>query len=129
MPAGFTGRAEELRALAGFVRGTGERRAPAVAVVHGQPGMGKTRLLAEACASLPAADRVRVAGYDSESAIPLAAVRDLLRLLSAGPEGALVDRLLFAAPTAPVEVFQLFEAAFRSVRARPPLTVVVDDLQ
>jgi DNA-binding CsgD family transcriptional regulator len=129
VPAGFVGRAEEVRALAGLVARAGEASAPAVALVLGQPGSGKTRLLAEVHALLPEATCVRVGGYEPESSVPLAAVRDLLRLLADGPDGVLVRRLLFTPGAAPVEQFQLFEAAFRAVQARAPLTVVVDDLQ
>ena len=63
MPAGFVGRAGELRALADLLRRAGRAPAPAVALVIGQPGQGKTRLLAEFCAGVPAAQRVRVAGH------------------------------------------------------------------
>lgn len=129
MPAGFVGRAEEVRVLTGLVSRAGEASAPAVAVVLGPPGSGKSRLLAEVCGRLPGTTCVRVSGYEPESAIALSAVRDLLRRLASGPEGALVQRLLFSSPAAPVEQFQLFEAAFRAVEASAPLTVVLDDLQ
>jgi DNA-binding CsgD family transcriptional regulator len=100
-----------------------------VALVHGRPGDGKTRLLVELCALLPETAYVRTSGYEPESSVALSAVRDLVRLLASGPEGSLVQRLLFASPAAPIEQFQLFEAAFRAVEARAPLAVVLDDLQ
>ena len=129
MPAGFVGRTAEVRALAGFVRRAGEAPAPAVALVYGQPGEGKTRLLSELCDSMPTLARVRVNGHELESAVPMAAVRDFVRRLSAGPEGSLVERLLSTSSAAPIELFQLFEASFRAVRAHGRLAVVVDDLQ
>jgi DNA-binding CsgD family transcriptional regulator/tetratricopeptide (TPR) repeat protein len=110
-------------------RTAGRVRAPAVALVTGQPGDGKTRLLTEFWQRLDAPDRVRLDGYEPEAGIPLAAAREMLRFLSTGPEGALVERLLFGARTAGGDTLQLFEATVRAMTARPSLHVVVDDLQ
>jgi DNA-binding CsgD family transcriptional regulator len=125
MPAELVGREAELTALVGLCRTAARAGLPTVALVTGQPGEGKTRLLAEACARVDAPHRVRVGGYEPESRIPLAAARELLRLLSTGTEGALVERLLFGGG----DTLQLFEAAVRAMTARPSLHVVVDDLQ
>ena len=129
MPAQLVGRAAELAALVDVCRVADRVRAPAVALVVGEPGDGKTRLVAEACARIKAPHRVRVGGYEPESGIPLGAARELLRLLSVGTEGALVERLLFGSRTGGGDTLQLFEAAARAMTARPSLHVVVDDLQ
>ncbi|MCV2490790.1 AAA family ATPase [Geodermatophilus sp. YIM 151500] len=129
MPAELVGRAAELAALVACCRQAESAFAPAVAIVTGPPGAGKSRLLAEMGARVAAPRRVRVGGYEPDSAIPLAAARELLRSLSARTEGALVERLLFGSRTAAGDTLQLFEAAARAMTARPLLHVVVDDLQ
>lgn len=109
MPACFVGRAEDVAALTAL-GGTAERSsAPAVGLVTGPPGQGKTRLLAEVCARLPG-HVVRITGHQVECDIPLAAVGNLLRPLASAPGGALLDRLLFEGGSPADGQLQLFEA-------------------
>jgi len=121
----MVGRAADLEGLAGLFRGDDEA---AFAVVLGEPGIGKSRLIAEAARGTGL--RVfRVVGYESERHVPLAAASDLLRDLTALPEhGPLLDELAFgsSSATAPVRVF---EATYRALASVAPAVVLVDDLQ
>ena len=119
---GRTAELEQIAALLGSDEGT------AAAVVLGDPGVGKSRLLAEVArdTDLPT---FRVVGYESERLVPLAAASELLReLISAGEHGALLDELAFgsSAGTAPV---RLFEAAHRALESVGRALLLVDDLQ
>ena len=97
-PVPFVGRANELGL---FARLGGRDSGPAAAVVVGEPGVGKSRLLAEAVSrvDLP---RVALAGYEPASEIPLGAAGELLRELALVPgPGARFDDLLYGyAPAA-----------------------------
>jgi DNA-binding CsgD family transcriptional regulator len=131
MAAAFVGRAAELDSLARAARARlgGE---VTVAVVTGEPGSGKTRLLEELCRCLDGEEVVRAAGFEAEEIVPLAAASPLLRLLAgSGHAGARLEELLFAggADTGSLDPLRVFEASFRAVSARAPLLVVLDDLQ
>ena len=79
----FLGRTSEMAAVqAGCRRVVDEQRAIAV-VVEGDPGCGKTRLLAEALPQTPIPFRVVVAGHEPERSLPLAVGLDLVRSLFA----------------------------------------------
>lgn len=125
----FVGRVGELAELRDVARGS--TTGPAAAVVVGEAGSGKSRLLAEAReqSSLPQA--FAVAGYEAERLLPLAAASGLLRSLAATrPHGAQLDRLLYGERTASeFEPLRLFEAAHRAFRAVGPALLVVDDIQ
>lgn len=125
----FVGRAGELAAL----RDVARRGAagPAAAVVVGEPGSGKSRLLAEARAETALPETYTVSGYEAERHVPLAAASGLLRALAeTRPHGAQLDGLLHAgrAPSE-LEALRLFEAAHRAFRAASPALLVVDDIQ
>ena len=130
--AAFVGRADELALLAAVVlRGT--RGAPAAALVTGDPGSGKIRLLAEAVSRAGVERSFRVVGYEAERQVPLAAVSGLLRALTEVPEhGERLDALAFAPaqgqPSA-LDPVRVFEAAHRSLRTIEPSLLVLDDLQ
>src|SRR3982750_1249016 len=86
-------------------------RVASAAVILGDPGVGKSRLL------------------EAERVVPLAASADLLRALASVPGfGDALDEMLFRGPsgTEPVRVFEL---AHRALAASAPALIVVDDLQ
>ena len=95
----FVGRAGELEALAEVAA----RRAPGpvAAVVVGEPGSGKSRLLAEARGRSALPHAFAVVGYEPERQVPLAAASGLLRALGDAPEhGTEVEAVLLGASTA-----------------------------
>jgi DNA-binding NarL/FixJ family response regulator len=125
----FVGRTRELERLRELAR-VGARE-PAAAVVVAEPGLGKTRLLAELAPSL-ALQHVELHGYESAREIPLAAAAGLLRMLAAVPEaGPRLEGLLLGETEAALglEQVRLYETAYRCLSKIVPLAVVVDDLQ
>jgi DNA-binding CsgD family transcriptional regulator len=125
----FVGRKAELEALVELAATSGS--GPAAAVVVGEPGSGKSRLLAEARGRSTLARVFGVVGYESERQVPLAAASGLLRALRDVPEhGAYVETVMFdVSGAAPLEPVRLFEGAHRAFRACEPSLLVVDDLQ
>ncbi|CAN5771973.1 hypothetical protein BH24CHL6_BH24CHL6_14120 [soil metagenome] len=138
--AAFVGREHELGVLAKLIGSAG----PRAALISGVPGAGKSRLMAEALALAPRVRSFSVAGYESERQVPLAAAAGLLRsLVSIGPQGEPLDRLLFSfdsgdsgpvsMPTGPgagtLEPLRVFEAARRCLATVQPAVLVIDDLQ
>ena len=103
----------------------------AAAVVVAEPGLGKTRLLAEVSARIEL-PFVQLQGYEPAREIPLGAAGGLLGLLSRVPgPGERLDALLFGeiGTGGGLETVRVFEAAFRCLIAFGPLVVIVDDLQ
>ncbi|MEO8463288.1 MAG: ATP-binding protein, partial [Chloroflexota bacterium] len=136
MPVPFIGRRSELASLASLLRAARAKRTPTAALVIGEPGSGKSRLLKEAAASWGVERTVRVVGFETTNAIPLAAAGDLLRLLSEVPdEGPNLHRLSFEEPgrarfaNERRDALRIFEAAQRALGGYGPLLVVIDDLQ
>ncbi len=127
----FVGRTVELEKLSALAQLAGSGR-PAAAVVTAEPGLGKTRLLAEFARGLQT-PRVELRGYELASEIPLSAAGGLLRALSAVPdEGERLDALLLGevgAAGRALETVRLFEAAYRCTALAGSLTVIVDDIQ
>ncbi|MDD7969041.1 AAA family ATPase [Actinomycetospora lemnae] len=132
----FVGRAAEIDTLGEITTG---HRAERVAVVRGEPGIGKTALLARMCARTRART-VRIAGTEAESHLPFAVLADLVAplrpWLAALPEvqreALEVSVALRAGPTpGPLAVraaaLGLLEVAGDADDG--PLLVVVDDLQ
>jgi DNA-binding CsgD family transcriptional regulator len=125
----FVGRTNELEMLAEVVDEGGI--GPAMAIVVGEPGSGKSRLLAEARARSALQHSFAVVGYEAERQVPLAAAAGLLRELAATPKhGVPLEALLFGPHEAKeLEPVRVFEAAHRAFRAFEPALLVVDDLQ
>ncbi len=143
----LVGRAEPLGALEGLSREARAGRG-GVALVTGETGAGKTRLVTElATRAAAAGDRVvSVRCHDKTAAPPLWPFIQALRELARDPEvGAELARhadlaaLLDATPVVSVggdesaqAEFRLFDAMARFVRgiaARRPLLLVLDDMQ
>jgi DNA-binding CsgD family transcriptional regulator len=128
----FVGRVDELETLAdtGDVALQGHATA---AMIVGDPGSGKSRLLAEAAARSELRNQFRVVGYEPESEVPLASASDLLRALAdATPHGRQLEALVFDtvhADASPLEPLRVFEATHRALQAVGPVLVLVDDLQ
>ena len=127
----FVGRVDELVRLGGIVHAA-ERGEVAAAMVVGDPGSGKSRLLAEAAARAALPTQFRVVGYEPESEVPLASAADLLRALaSVTPHGRGLEALVFGAEkdASPLEPIRVFEAAHRALSVVGPALALVDDLQ
>src|SRR5262245_38427986 len=129
----FVGRDAELKTLLAVARGDAPRCATA-AVVTGEPGRGKSRLVTEVSSRVEIEHVVRTAGYEAEQGVALAAASTLLRsLVAAGDEGARLDALAFEDSRSdgglPLEPLRLFEAAHRAARSFGPTLLIVDDLQ
>ena len=136
MPVPFIGRSSELAGLVSMLRAARLERTPTAVLVIGEPGSGKSRLLAEAAASWGAERTVRLVGFETTNSIPLAAAGNLLRLLSeVANEGVNLHRLSFEEPGSAEfgnerrDALRIFEAAQQALGGYGPLLVVIDDLQ
>jgi DNA-binding CsgD family transcriptional regulator len=125
----FVGRSEELRALLEL-----EAQAqvgPSAVIVVGNPGSGKTRLLAEASGRLGDLTQLRVVGYEPERDVPLTAAADLLRILGEVPEAGDRLRAVVFEPehASALDPVRMFEAAHRTLSRLEPAVLLIDDLQ
>lgn len=128
----FVGRVSELAALHEITDAAVEGGV-AAAVVIGEPGSGKSRLLAEVAARAELSNRFNIVGYEPERQAPLAAAADMLRLLAgATPAGHGLGQLVFDASwgeRSALEPVRVFEAARGALDVVGPALVFVDDLQ
>ncbi len=120
----MVGREEELRALGGFISGLREGE-PAVALVYGRAGMGKSRLVTEA-AHLWGDARVLV-GRCVPDGPPYTSLVAALR--PALPPHAPVVGMLAAGEAATRSVlFNALGATLADLAAQSPLVLVIEDL-
>jgi DNA-binding CsgD family transcriptional regulator len=127
----FVGRREELAEL-DEIAGAAAAGDVAAAVVVGDPGSGKSRLLAEAAGQAPLSNRFRVFGYEPEREVPLAAAADLLLALAATAGARGLEALLLGdarEEAAALQPLRIFESAHRALRMVGPALVLVDDVQ
>ncbi len=127
----LVGRAEQTALLADLERRVEAQGRPGAVLVLGPPGLGKSRLLAEARARTRARALTMV-GYEPEREVPLAAASDLLRDLAAVPgPGRSLAALLAGELGAggALESVRIFEAAHQARRALGLTLLTVDDLQ
>lgn len=105
----------------------------ATAMVVGDPGSGKSRLLREAATRTELPNHFHVVGFEPESDVPLASASEFLRALTgATPPGRQLEELVFGAlpeGASPAEPIRVFECAHRAFRAVGPALVLVDDVQ
>ena len=106
-------------------------RAPAAALISGEPGSGKTRLLVETLGQASSARHIRVTGFEPMQQIPLATVGELLRQLAKVPgHGSKLEGLVFGSDDqAAGDPLRIFEAAYRALSSFGPLLLAIDDLQ
>ena len=126
---GFVGRARELDVLSGLA---GRHGSPGVALVFGEPGSGKTRLLAEARRRLGFEACFSMVGFEAERQVPLAAASTLLRELArVRPSGAVLTALFSdaSAKTGALQPIRIFEATHLALARLQPVLLSVDDLQ
>ena len=100
-----------------------------MAVVVGEPGSGKSRLLAELAGIVGWTNEISIAGYEPERHVPLACARALLARLDAESDGDVLGKLIVRdrIDAAPVEQMRVFEAAHRVVATLSPLLLRADD--
>jgi len=120
----LVGRTAEMAALgdvAGVAAATGR---PAVGLVIGAAGLGKSRLLREIGDTVEADLRISLVGYEPEQSVPLAAARPLLSAvqrdrdeLEGGPEPSWLEPI------------RLFEATHQAIRGAGRVLLTLDDLQ
>jgi AAA ATPase domain len=122
----FVGRVEELRVLEELFARSDD--GAVAAIVTGDPGSGKTRLLAEAVDRIGPDNTARIVGYEPEQSVPFAASAELIRTLAAAPAGRGLQ-VLFEQRTSGLAPLRIFEAAHRSLDAFEPMLLAVDDLQ
>lgn len=121
----FVGREAELAHLAAVVAGVA-RGGVSAAVVVGEPGVGKSRLLEEAMRAAPTDRTFRVRGYEAEQPVPLAAAAMFLRELEEATGASLLPDTTDATMLEPVRIF---ESTHRALRECPAVTVFMDDVQ
>jgi AAA ATPase domain len=130
MAAPFVGRQHELDSIAALVAASTRASSPAVGLVLGDPGSGKSRLLKEASARSELDHHFEIVGYEPERQVPLAAARDLLTALaSAGHEGRRLAALVYDTQPERLEPLRLFEGAHRSISELGRALLTIDDLQ
>lgn len=112
------GRTEEQRQLLSAIRGAAEGQ-PVCVVVHGEAGVGKTRLVREVVAALDAVVLWGTCVRFGSSVLPFAPLISALRdVLPDQPDSA-----------EPVPFVRMVDTSLGAVAARRPAILVIDDLQ
>src|SRR5579864_1196333 len=131
MSVSFVGRQAELEVLVRVASQARRHGVPAAALVTGEAGSGKSRLLREAVARAEDIPVVRAVGFEPMQSVPLAVAGDLLRRLASVPgQGAHLERLVFDPADAPArDPLRIFEATSRALSIFGPLLLAIDDMQ
>ena len=126
----IVGRDQELAVILRLAEATRRLPGPAAAFIVGDPGQGKTRLLAEVVQRVGRAGRVenlRAQGFEPERSVPLGAAGDLLRRLAPLESPAIQGNLDM--PSRSVEPIRVFERAALAMARLGPTVLSLDDVQ
>ena len=131
MSTPFVGRRQELNQLSELIHRSRRERAPSAALVTGEPGTGKSRLLAEVLDRSEITRLGRMIGFEPVQPVPLAAAGSLLRQLVQVPgAGPHLGRLVFGgAGQESRDPLRIFEGAHRALASSGPMLLAIDDLQ
>jgi DNA-binding CsgD family transcriptional regulator len=123
----FVGRTEQIQRLEDVLAAAHD--APAAAVLVGDPGAGKTRLLEELSERAGVEHCFRVVGYEPERHVPLSSAATFLRILSErSAAGRRLAAIAFEGGDR-LEPMRMFEATHRAVERLEPFLLLLDDLQ
>lgn len=127
----FVGRRDELDQLAELIHRSRRERAPSAALVTGEPGSGKSRLLAEVLDRSEVRRQGRLVGFEPVQSVPLAAAGALLRQLVQVPgPGRDLGRLVFGGDGQESrDPLRIFEGTHRALASSAPMLIAIDDLQ
>jgi DNA-binding CsgD family transcriptional regulator len=127
----FVGRREELNQLSELIQHSRRERASSAALVTGEPGTGKSRLLAEVLDRSEVRRLGRIVGFEPVQPVPLAAAGSLLRQLAQVPgPGRDLGQLVFGgAGHDSRDPLRIFEGAHRALASSGPMLLAIDDLQ
>ena len=130
MRAPLIGRATELGVIYEVIARSLRQGLPAAVLVIGEPGSGKSHLLAESVFRPGPGLRFDVSGSQPERDVPLSAIRVQLGRLASERTGIALRVLLGQGKEAaqPLEPIRLFEAAHAALVGRQ-VVIAIDDLQ
>jgi DNA-binding NarL/FixJ family response regulator len=127
--ATFVGRDPERAALDKLSARAARDGIPAAAVILGEAGAGKSRLLSEAAETSPIQTQVRLAGYEPEQDVAFAPIREVAKgLAGSSEEGARLEALLSGSGGELIQPLQVFESVRRALEDLDAVLLLVDDL-